>query len=88
MSMSGIFNASIFNDDIFNTGIEVEEGIGLAPKPPPVDFVYSADGWYSDFGSHTRTQKLVFLEKLRASRQEKKELREMIDLYTRWKKAA
>jgi len=80
--MRGIFNSSIFNDEIFNIGIGLDDeaGIGLAARPP-IDFVtvgVPGQGY----------QKVAYTEKLRAARREKVELQEMINLYARWKKAA
>lgn len=88
--MSGIFNADIFNNAIFNTGIGIAEstaGIGLAPRV--VDYVYSA-GWAPRI-SRLRAGQIGNVQKVAHKpeiRQDSAELKEMMDLYARWKKAA
>ena len=74
----------------------VEEGIGLAPvssvAPPAVDFVVQPYDWYSrhtlKFRNTLMARSVVNMEAARAARQEKTELKEMIELYAQWKKAA
>lgn len=67
-------------------GLEAEEGIALE-RPPPVDFVFNA-GW-----EHTliraRRSVLKFGEpRMEAPKREDSDLKEMIELYSRWKMAA
>jgi len=90
--MSGIFNASIFNEAIFNTGLAVavespaaDPSLGFAPpRPPAVDFVISGGVMY---GSAPPAQP-VNMHVWRAARQEKSELREMAQMYAQWRRAA
>lgn len=86
--MSGIFNAGIFNPSIFNIGpiAAFGPGIGLAIQIPakPVDFVYSTV-WSAPIPSFIPRMKIAPKP---APRQDDSELREMMDLYSQWRKAA
>jgi hypothetical protein len=55
-----------------------EEGIGLAPVAKPVDFVLDVV---------PRQRNVIDFSKWRVVKQEKTELQEMIELYSRWKAA-
>ena len=74
-----------------------EEGIGLAPvssvAPAVVDFVVQPYDWYwpsstVQFRNTLMARSVVNMESLRAAKREKAELKEMIELYAQWKKAA
>jgi hypothetical protein len=68
--------------DSWGIGLAEESGIGLAPVAKPVDFVYS-EGW----STVPQNRKVVNLQIRRTAKHES-ELREMVELYSRWKKAA
>jgi len=79
--------------DSWGIGITVEDGIGLSPvRPPTVDFVFS-NGWYSRSlvlpkASYPQHRHLFRAEKQRAVAQDNGELREMMEMYSRWRQAA
>lgn len=58
-------------------GLSVPEGIGLSPKRPPVDFVFSTG--VLSFPSYLKPQLKL--------RQESDALQEMIEIYKLWKSA-
>ncbi len=59
-----------------------EEGIGLStPRPAPVDVVLNS-GW------SYRPRNVIDFSQWRVAKKEKSELREMMELYALWKKAA
>ena len=69
---------------------EVDAGIGLSTssfpvRRPPVDFVIS-NGWISS--NIPAYRNVIDLEARRAVRSDTSELREMMQLYSLWKKAA
>ena len=82
--MSGIFNPSIFNDAVFNTGIglSVGSGIGIAR---PVDFVYST-GWAAPSINVHNLRRFARTEPGRVGGG--REVKEMMGIYSRWKAAA
>lgn len=63
-------------------GLAEEPGIGLAAPRGPVDIVISRD-WYPQ-----SRPKVVNFEARKAVKQETDELREMLEIYSRWRKAA
>lgn len=88
--MSGIFNPDIFNNDIFNVGIGIaasSAGIGLSPRI--VDFVYSA-GWHPRIPQIriARPMTNVKLHPQRVVIHDNSDMKEMMDLYSRWRAAA
>ena len=71
----------------FSAGIgvaEEEAGIGLAPVAKPVDYIFH-DGWHPAI---PRMSNVTRIEERRAVRTDNAELTEMMDLYSRWKRAA
>ena len=71
-------------------GLVVEPGIALSTssfpvRTPPIDFVHSA-GWISS--NIPKYRKVIDLGIRRAARDDDSELREMMQLYSLWKKAA
>lgn len=80
-----VFDSEIFDAGIFDVGIGLAEaGIGLAARGP-VDIVISRD-WYPSRRSFRPT--LVHITPRESARQEASELQEMIEIYSRWRKAA
>lgn len=80
--MSGIFNPSIFNNDIFNVGEEaVEEEIADAVVMParPIDFVISPPYYMHEIQRYAR-HSLGFAAKQHGD-DEQSEIVEMIQLY-------
>lgn len=76
------------NLGMLGIGLEEEAGIGLAP-PPPVDFVLSGGSWSGLSLNRNVVNLRDYLETKRAATiREKKELREIMDLYSQWRKAA
>ena len=72
--------------DSWGIGLAVEEGIALAAlRPPNVDFIIQ--GRYIT-PNIPATQKVINLGIRRAERDENKELREMMQIYSLWRKAA
>ena len=69
-------------------GLAVKPGIGLAT---PVDFVHDG-GWVPAIAQLRRlppgVEKVVNIEPWRRAKQESAELKEMIELYALWKRAA
>lgn len=69
--------------------LEAETGIGLA-RPPAVDFVFS-NGWYASlrrdliFPQH---RKLFEREKRQAVKQDGSDMRELMKVYSEWRRAA
>lgn len=87
--------------DSWGIGLAVEAGIGLLAAParaPNVDFVYSSIGRLHDFPQNRnmiRMRQHVIVDvplapraPRQASGQETAELKEMMELYASWKKAA
>lgn len=74
--------------DSFGIGL-AEVGIGLAPATAPVDFVFSGGSWSGLSLNRNVVNLRDYLETKRAAMiREKKELREMIELYALWRRAA
>ena len=71
-------------EDSWGIGLAAEEGIGLAPVAKPVDYIFH-DGWHP---SIPRMSNVTRLEERKAVRTDNSELTEMMDLYSRWRRAA
>lgn len=76
--------------DSFGIGLAAAPGIGLASLSP-VDFVHDG-GWTPRIPAQRRplpdVRKIIPIEPWRAARRESAELKEMIELYALWKRAA
>ena len=77
----------------YGIGLVEEAGIALTTvRPPTVDFVIQS-GWYSRNiylrdAVFPKERKLFIAEKRKEVRRDNSELREIMDLYSQWKKAA
>lgn len=88
--MSGIFDPVIFDSGMFDAGAEAV-GIGLASvvgiglaRPPTVDFVFSGRS-----GMLARSNVIDIRRRVEAPvKPERTELQEMMELYSRWRRAA
>jgi len=91
--MTTAFQSNAFQGDGFQVGgigLADEAGIGLAP-PAPVDFVIQPRPWtheVAQFRDTLQARNVVGMAVARAARREREELREMVELYGAWRRAA
>lgn len=82
-SFDCVFDKAIFDGAVFDTceetGIGLADPIAVAPRTPPIDFVSHGARWLA---YRRRAAPRI------SAKRETSELKEMLEVYGRWKKAA